>query len=539
MLSVGKMMQANAERVSGAGACLICNTKKIHYCFSIQKFRVEQCANCGLMRLNPQPTDSELADIHASNRRIDEDPDIRQHDGELRTVTADRYLDLLAAYTKAPLTGRLLKVGPELGEFAACATARGLTVVEIEYPLVAADGDAGEPDRLLSAGERFDFVAFADVLEHLRDPRTFLRNVHNLLRDDGVAIAIVPTLDSAPARFLKSKWRGFQPQNLWYHSQVTLRRLLHDEAFGALRMEFVRKAFSIDYGVRYFEKHPSQPYSAILRLLRLILPRFLHRHPVGMTTSEAIVFARRQENRQLKKLSIVMPAFNEEKSIRGGIERVLSKQLEGIDIELVIVESNSSDNTRNIVREYEGRDRIKVVWEDRPRGKGHAVRSGFRHITGDYVLIQDADDEYDIEDYDALLEPLISGEAAFVLGARHGGGSWKMRQFEDQPLTGHILNFGHWFFATLVNVVYGLRLKDPFTMYKVFRADCLRGLKFECNRFDFDYELLIKLARNGYVPIEIPVNYRSRSFNEGKKVNAFRDPWTWLRAIIKFRIEKM
>jgi len=90
-----------------------------------------------------------------------------------------------------------------------------------------------------------------------------------------------------------------------------------------------------------------------------------------------------------------------------------------------------------------------------------------------------------------------------------------------------------------VNVVYGLRLKDPFTMYKVFRFDCLRGLKFECNRFDFDYELLIKLVRRGYRPVEIPVNYRSRSFKEGKKVDALRDPITWLRAIVKFRFQKL
>ena len=101
------------------------------------------------------------------------------------------------------------------------------------------------------------------------------------------------------------------------------------------------------------------------------------------------------------------------------------------------------------------------------------------------------------------------------------------------------MNLGHWIFASLVNVVYGLRLKDPFTMYKVFRSDCLEGLKFECNRFDFDYELLIKLVRKGYRPIEIPVNYRSRSFKEGKKVKVIRDPLTWLRAIMKFRFQKL
>jgi SAM-dependent methyltransferase len=529
--------------LGAASACLVCGGKKIHYCFSIGKFRVEECAQCGLMRLNPQPTEQELADIYAANRQAG-DPDARQHASELRSVTADRYLDLLARYIRGPVSGSLLQIGVGFDEFAARAKARGLTVKQIEYPLVSAQGKhhmagADQFNKLITSAERFNFVVFADVLEHVRDPRIFLRQVHALLRADGVAVAIVPALDSIPARFLKSKWRVFKPHNLWHYSLGTLRRLLHGENFGTLKIGFARKMLSIEYAAQYFTQHPSQPYSIVTRLLRRILPRFLRRYPLSIRSSEAITFARRMENRPIRKLSVVMPAFNEEKSIRGAIERVLAKRFEGVEVEMIIVESNSTDKTREIVREYEGRERVRVIWEDRPRGKGHAVRTGLEQVKGDYVLIQDSDDEYDIEDYDALLEPLLTGEAAFVLGARHGGGAWKMRQFDDQRLVGHILNFGHWFFATLVNVVYGLNLKDPFTMYKVFRADCLRGLVFECNRFDFDFELLIKLVRSGYRPIEIPVNYRSRSFNEGKKVNPFRDPWTWLRAIVKYRMQKI
>jgi SAM-dependent methyltransferase len=521
------------------GTCLICGGKKIHYCFSIGRFRVEECALCGLMRIHPQPTDQELEELNLASRRS-EDPELQQHASELRNRTVDYFLDMLAAYAGAPLTGRLLKIGPELSEFTSRARARGLTIHEAEYPVLAAQPQRqDEIGKLLAAGERFDFVVYADILEHVRDPQLFLRDVRALLREGGVAVALVPVLDSVPARYLKNKWRGFKPQNLWYYSLPTLRRLLHGAAFGTVKLEFLSKALSVDYAAQYFTSHPSQPYSAVLRLLKRVLPQPLRRYPVVMKSSAVIAFARREEQRTAKRLSIVMPAFNEEKSIRGGIERVLAKRIEGVEIELIIVESNSTDKTREIVREYEKRDRVKVIWQERPRGKGNAVRTGFEHVTGDYVLIQDADDEYDIEDYDALLEPLMAGEAAFVLGARHGGGAWKMRQFQDQQLIGHALNFGHWFFATLVNLVYGLSLKDPFTMYKVFRADCLRGLQFECNRFDFDFELLIKLVRSGYRPIEIPVNYRSRSFKEGKKVNAFRDPWTWLRAIVKFRIQKL
>jgi glycosyltransferase involved in cell wall biosynthesis len=209
--------------------------------------------------------------------------------------------------------------------------------------------------------------------------------------------------------------------------------------------------------------------------------------------------------------------------------------LEGLDKEIVIVESNSTDGTRDLVLKYKAIPGVKIVLQDRPRGKGHAVRAGLAHATGDYILIQDADKEYDIEDYDVLIEPLASGKRAFVLGSRHGGRTWKVRQFEGEPLTAMLLNFGHWIFKVLVNVALGLKLDDPFTMYKIFRRDCIAGLTFEANRFDFDYELLIKIVRKGYRPIEIPVNYRSRTFGEGKKVSVTRDPWTWLRAILKFR----
>jgi glycosyltransferase involved in cell wall biosynthesis len=239
-------------------------------------------------------------------------------------------------------------------------------------------------------------------------------------------------------------------------------------------------------------------------------------------------------------LSIVIPAFNESATVGSLLDAVLKKQIPNLDIELIVVESNSIDGTRQIVERYADHPRVKVILEDKPRGKGHAVRTGLKAATGDFVLIQDADLEYDLEDYDVLLEPLVNGREAVVLGSRHGGDAWwKMRQFERQPITSAFLNFGHWVFTTLVNVLFRQKLRDPFTMYKVFRRDCLTGLEFFCNRFDFDYELLVKLVRKGYKPVEIPVNYRSRSFKEGKKVSTLRDPINWLRALAWLRVTKV
>lgn len=211
-----------------------------------------------------------------------------------------------------------------------------------------------------------------------------------------------------------------------------------------------------------------------------------------------------------------------------------------MEIEIVVVESNSTDGTREIVKQFAAHPRVKVILEEKPRGKGRAVRTGLAAATGKYVLIQDADLEYDMEDYDSLVGALASGRHAFVLGSRHGGRNlWKMRQFTGQRSLSSFLNLGHWLFTTAINVLFWRRLRDPFTMFKVFRRDCLHGLRFECNRFDFDFELLIRLMQKGYTPAEIPVNYRSRSFKEGKKVSMWRDPLTWLVALARLRTSRV
>ena len=234
-------------------------------------------------------------------------------------------------------------------------------------------------------------------------------------------------------------------------------------------------------------------------------------------------------------LSVVVPVFNERATVQAALDALTAKRISGWEIEIIIVESNSTDGSRDLVLGYADRPGVKIVLEERPRGKGHAVRAGLAILTGDVVLIQDADLEYDLKDYEKLLAPLAAGTHAFVLGSRHTPNQWAMRQFTGQVLQAFLLNSAHWFFTAMIDVSLGLTLRDPFTMYKVFRRECLAGLTFRCNRFDFDWELLIKLVRKGYPPIEIPVTYRSRSFKEGKKIRLFYDPLTWFVAWARAR----
>ena len=238
-------------------------------------------------------------------------------------------------------------------------------------------------------------------------------------------------------------------------------------------------------------------------------------------------------------LSVIVPIYNEAATVCQSLDAILAKTVPGWTLQIIMVESNSTDGTRSIVQTYAAHPRVKLILEDRPRGKGHAVRAGLAHATGDVILIQDADLEYDLDDYDILLAPLAAGRQEFVLGSRHGEGGWAIRKFSDQPFQALILNLAHWGFTLLINVALFIWLKDPFTMYKVFRRECLEGLTFECNRFDFDWELLMKLVRKGHRPIEIPISYKSRSFKEGKKISMFRDPLTWLWAVVKYRFVKL
>jgi hypothetical protein len=279
------------------------------------------------------------------------------------------------------------------------------------------------------------------------------------------------------------------------------------------------------------------PNSIHLLLLRSGYDRvWIHSHRRTLRIS-----AKRAAAPQAARIcSIIVPVYNEKNTFPELMRTLLAKRLDhlGLEREIILVESNSTDGSRELVAGFGSTPGVKILWQDRPRGKGHAVRAGLAVASGDVMLIQDADLEYDLNDYDVLLEPLLAGRAAFVLGSRHGG-RMRMRRFQEQKVLGETLNVAHVLLAGFINVLYGQKMKDPFTMFKVFRRECLYGLQFECNRFDFDHELVIKLVLKGYRPLEIPVNYCARSFKQGKKISFFRDPPGLIAADLKYRLRRL
>lgn len=234
-------------------------------------------------------------------------------------------------------------------------------------------------------------------------------------------------------------------------------------------------------------------------------------------------------------VSVIVPVYNEATTVAIVLDELIDLTYERADFEIVIVESNSSDGSRAIVEKYADHPRVRLVLQDEAHGKGNAVRAGFAAATGDIILIQDGDLEYRIAEYPLLLGPILNGEADFVLGCRHVRGQ-PMRDIPEQPVKAFLLNAAHWAFTALFDVTYGVRVRDPFTMFKVFRVECIEGMQFESNRFDFDWELIGKLVRRGYRPLEVPITYKARSFEQGKKVRLFRDPPTWIRACFRYRL---
>lgn len=526
--------------------CLVCNGARIYYLFSAKGHRVVRCDDCGLVFLNPQPSDGELARIYNANYFLGSESDAgRVAARELKQATARLYLSGIKRYHGAE-TGCLLEVGCGEGDLLAQAEADGWQVTGVEFSpaagqkaqqrLKSGEVRIGELQQAMLAGDQFDLCVVSDVLEHVRAPLDFLREIHRVLKPGGTLFVATPSIDSWSARFLRRNWMEFKTEHLTYFDRQTLQTALFKSGFRDVIVQPGWKVLNFDYVKRHFERYPVSIITPALKFGARILPEAMQLRHRKIVASGVLAFSRKAELHSQSVLSVIVPAFNEAKTFGKLMEALLRKELTGLRLEIIVVESNSTDGTREAALKYRDHPKVKLILEERPLGKGHAVRAGLQAATGDYVLIQDADLEYDLEDYDALLEYLVAGRSAFVLGSRHGGRKMmKMRQFAGQHGLSLIFNFGHWFFTTLVNVLFLQWLRDPFTMFKVFRRDCLYGLEFECNRFDFDFELLIKLMRKGYRPVELPVNYRSRSFAEGKKVRMFRDPLTWLKALVWLR----
>lgn len=230
-----------------------------------------------------------------------------------------------------------------------------------------------------------------------------------------------------------------------------------------------------------------------------------------------------------KVVSLIIPTYNERAYLNRLVKRVLAAPLpEPLERELVVVDDGSTDGTRDLIKKLVDAHQpiIRAFYQDENQGKGAAIRRGIRETTGDFIIFQDADLEYDPREYPLLLEPILSGDADVVYGSRFA--SRKMRRVFNYH---HAL--GNKFLTHLSNMTTGLDLTDMETCYKAFRADILRTIPIRSNRFGIEPEITAKVAKRSCRVYEVPISYRGRSYNEGKKIN-WKDGVSAIWTIIKY-----
>lgn len=229
------------------------------------------------------------------------------------------------------------------------------------------------------------------------------------------------------------------------------------------------------------------------------------------------------------KLSVVIPVYNERDTVRMIVDRVQAVQ---VDKEIIIVDDYSTDGTRDVLAQVEkDHSNVRVLLQDKNRGKGCALRTGFQRALGDYVIVQDADLEYDPEDYHKLLQPLDKGNADVVYGSRFISN-------QEHRVLYFWHSVGNQLLTLLSNMATDLNLSDMETCYKVFRRELIQALILEEDRFGFEPEVTSKLAKARARIYEVGIAYHGRTYEEGKKIG-MRDGFRALWCIIKYRLQPL
>jgi glycosyltransferase involved in cell wall biosynthesis len=228
---------------------------------------------------------------------------------------------------------------------------------------------------------------------------------------------------------------------------------------------------------------------------------------------------------KIRKLSVIVPVYNERNTVVEVLRRMRAVELpDGIDREIIVVDDGSSDGTRDVLNQLSD-STVRIILHEHNRGKGAAVRTGIEVASGDYVLIQDADLEYDPEDWPKLVAPVMRGRAQVVYGSRFTGERRNML-------------FLHWIgnrmLSFVTNVLYNTTLSDMETCYKLVDRSLLLDLELRCNRFDIEPEITAKILKRRIRIYEVPISYTGREFDEGKKIT-WRDGFAALWTLAKFR----
>jgi len=230
------------------------------------------------------------------------------------------------------------------------------------------------------------------------------------------------------------------------------------------------------------------------------------------------------------KLSIIVPVYNEEKTILDILNALDKLSIPSVTKEVIVVDDGSTDLTRNKLAQVKW---PKIIYHDKNKGKGAAVKTGIKNATGDYIIIQDADLEYDPKYIKSLIKPILEGKAKVVYGTRLK----RMPNIASEERTFRFLMhyFGNRFLSLLTSVLYGQWITDMETCYKLFPKSALSGVTINARGFEFEPEVTAKLLKKGFKILEIPINVKPRGYEEGKKLNTIRDGTKAFWSLLRYR----
>ena len=306
------MLAASPSERLTLPTCPVCGGREFHPFVAVGSHAVVRCAGCALGLTNPQPSDAELAAIYGPDYvLVENDPAGEAMVLRSKRATADHYLDLLAAAGVAP-SGQLLEIGCGAGNFLLQAARRGFAVTGVEYSPFAAErarknlstalpvAEApawgvlhGEIGVLAAERDVYNVCVLCDVIEHVRDPDAFLREVLRLLRPGGVLLVVTPSLDSWSARLLGARWMEFKAEHLFYYAPSTITRQLERAGFGQVKLRRGTKKLSLDYVAAHFRKYPVGGVTPALRLLHAVTPAPLSGHLFSVVASGLVALARK------------------------------------------------------------------------------------------------------------------------------------------------------------------------------------------------------------------------------------------------------
>lgn len=497
--------RANAQFVR----CPACRSDSERYLFHERGARFVQCRSCDVVYVNPPAREvRDYFNIAAADGATSED---REHvRKELEDVL--RYAGEVHRFRRGHPPTRVLVAGrvPDDASFASSAHVDAVRLTREQTLRLVHDADVSP---ILSAiGEDTELVVLHLLLEACPRAADVIAELASRLPSRAMLVLVYSNTASLPGRILRRRWPRFFDWKAVYFNSENLRSMLERAGLRFVAQSGLNTSYTVTRALDL--ALPGNQVATVAR--RVGLGAATVRVPTGTYVS---IFERGHDSAANELLTVIVPAFNEANYLGAVVEELLTAQFV-VPHEVILVESNSTDGTREIAQSFEGRPGLRIVYEDRPRGKGSAVRRGLSEAQGTIVMIQDADFEYDLDDYDALLEPIVQRRTSFVLGSRSLGlDDWKVRRFARSRGKAFLMNFAQVLFARTFNVLFQQRVTDVNTMFKVFRRECVEGIEFGATGFSFDIELACMLVKNGYSPMEVPVNYVARGFEEGKKIN--------------------